>query len=124
MFSLINLWGKTMTIVLYRINQTQNMHRFYRLDVQRDLFGQWCLMRQWGRIGRAGRSSITVYGSPDEANQSLNTIRSRKAKRGYVSARMSPEIPAFRESRFCDKIHHLDSANGANIKPTTGESAV
>ncbi|MGH6834124.1 MAG: WGR domain-containing protein [Methylocella sp.] len=31
------------------------MRGFYRLDVQPDLFGQWCFIREWGRIGRAGQ---------------------------------------------------------------------
>jgi predicted DNA-binding WGR domain protein len=38
-------------IILHRIDPAKNMRRFYRLDVQRDLFGQWCLIREWGRIG-------------------------------------------------------------------------
>ena len=32
------------------------MHRYYRMDVQPDLFGEWCLMREWGRIGSAGQT--------------------------------------------------------------------
>jgi hypothetical protein len=41
--------------VLYRIDPAKRMHRFCRLDLQPDLFGQWCLMREWGRIGRSDR---------------------------------------------------------------------
>ena len=33
-------------ITLHRIDAARNMHRYYRLDVQPDLFGEW------GRIGR------------------------------------------------------------------------
>jgi predicted DNA-binding WGR domain protein len=43
----------------YRIDTAKRMHRFYRMEVQPDLFGRWCLIREWGRIG-----SI-----PDEANR-------------------------------------------------------
>lgn len=32
-------------VILYRIDDSQRMHRYYRMDVQPDLFGQWCLMR-------------------------------------------------------------------------------
>jgi hypothetical protein len=31
------------------------MRRFYRLDVQSDLFGQWCLIREWGAQAGPGR---------------------------------------------------------------------
>jgi predicted DNA-binding WGR domain protein len=42
--------------ILYRIDPAKRMHRFYRTDVQPDLFGQWCLMREWGRIGSTGQT--------------------------------------------------------------------
>ena len=29
-------------IILHRMDPARNMRRFYRLDVQPDLFGQWC----------------------------------------------------------------------------------
>jgi len=43
-------------IELRRIDASQNMRRFYRLDVQPDLFGGVLLVRQWGRIGTHGRT--------------------------------------------------------------------
>jgi predicted DNA-binding WGR domain protein len=35
-------------VTLHRIDAARHMSRFYRLDVQPDLFGQWCFMREWG----------------------------------------------------------------------------
>ncbi|MEM1364057.1 MAG: WGR domain-containing protein, partial [Pseudomonadota bacterium] len=32
-----------------------NKRRFYALSVQRTLFGEWALVREWGRIGVGGR---------------------------------------------------------------------
>jgi len=29
-------------ITLHRTDAARNMHRYYRLDVQPDLFGEWC----------------------------------------------------------------------------------
>ena len=75
-----------MTTILYRINPAQNMRRFYRLDVQRDLFGQWCVVREWGRVGRAGRIAIASYGSREEADTNLGKVQNVKAKRGYTVA--------------------------------------
>ena len=50
--------ARAMTAVeLHRIDPTQNMRRFYRLDMQPDLFGGVLLVRQWGRIGAEGRSA-------------------------------------------------------------------
>ena len=42
-------------VILHRIDHAKNMHRYYRLDVQPNLFGEWSLVREWGRIGQAGR---------------------------------------------------------------------
>ena len=59
------------------------MHRFYRLDVQRDLFGAWCLMREWGRIGRSGQINTMPYADEPEARMALDRQRRRKERRGY-----------------------------------------
>jgi predicted DNA-binding WGR domain protein len=40
---------------LTRIEPARNMRRFNCLDVQPDLFGPWCCVREWGWIGRPGR---------------------------------------------------------------------
>jgi hypothetical protein len=42
-------------IILRRSDDERNLHRYYRLDVQPDLFGAWCVIREWGRIGRTGQ---------------------------------------------------------------------
>lgn len=33
-------------VVLTRNNSARNMRRYYRLDVQPDLFGAWCCVRE------------------------------------------------------------------------------
>jgi len=40
------------TITLPPIYAAKRMSRFYRLDVQLDLFGEWCFIREWGRTGQ------------------------------------------------------------------------
>jgi predicted DNA-binding WGR domain protein len=40
---------------LARIDPARNMRRFYRLDVQPDLFGGFAVVKEWGRIGARGR---------------------------------------------------------------------
>jgi hypothetical protein len=39
-------------LTVTRSDPTKNLHRYYRLDVQPDLFGPWRFVREWGRIGR------------------------------------------------------------------------
>jgi predicted DNA-binding WGR domain protein len=41
------------------------------------------LVRQWGRIGGAGRTRIDLHASPPLAQIALNTWLERKRRRGY-----------------------------------------
>jgi len=70
-------------IVLYRIDASKHMHRFYRLDVQPDLFGQWCLMREWGRIGSTGQTRNIPFSTSHDAEAALTNQRRAKERRGY-----------------------------------------
>ena len=73
-----------MTAVTLRlIDPEANKWRFYSLDVQPDLFGQACLIREWGRIGRHGKVVTTAFPAPLAAEKALGRLRLRKEKRGY-----------------------------------------
>ncbi len=50
-----------MPVELRRLDPTRNMRRFYRLDVQPDLSGDFLLLKQWGRIGAGGRIKVQRY---------------------------------------------------------------
>jgi len=71
-------------ITLYRSNPTKNLHRYYRLDVQPDLFGEWCFIREWGRIGQAGQTRTVPFRTPAEALAALERQRRRKERKGYA----------------------------------------
>jgi predicted DNA-binding WGR domain protein len=70
--------------LLYRIDPAKRMHRFYHLDVQPDLFGHWCLMCEWGRIGSTGRGSSIPFPTSQQAHDALDRQRRVKEKRGYA----------------------------------------
>jgi predicted DNA-binding WGR domain protein len=70
-------------ITLHRIDPRHNMARFYRLDVQPELFGGWTLTREWGRIGRSGTVKALRCPSEVEALVALERHRRAKERRGY-----------------------------------------
>ena len=75
----------TMTALeLRRIDGARNMRRFYRLDVQPDLFGGVLLVRQWGRIGARGRVVDESYATETLAADAMRKQAERKRRRGYV----------------------------------------
>ena len=51
-------------VKLRRIDSAKNMRRFYLMTVQRDLFGGATLIKEWGRIGSAGKLQRDHH--PDE----------------------------------------------------------
>eukprot|EP01037_Dinobryon_pediforme_P016622 gene16622-16803_t len=38
-------------VALRRIDRDKNMARFYAIAIERTLFGDWAVVRRWGRIG-------------------------------------------------------------------------
>jgi predicted DNA-binding WGR domain protein len=72
-------------IILYRIDSSKCMHRYYRMDLQPDLFGQWCLMREWGRIGSAGQTRALPFSTRQQAQVALDKQRQAKERRGYAN---------------------------------------
>jgi predicted DNA-binding WGR domain protein len=74
-------------VILHRIDPSRNMRRFYRLDVQPDLFGFWLLIREWGRIGKPGQTRIASFASRAEALDTLQHHRRAKEGRGYADTR-------------------------------------
>ncbi|MDF5725787.1 MAG: WGR domain-containing protein [Rhizonema sp. PD37] len=72
------------SVTLYRIDPVKNMQRFYYMDIQPDFFGNQCLIREWGRIGRAGQMRTAFYPNTEEAEQALYKQRVAKQRKGYA----------------------------------------
>lgn len=81
-------------ITLHHIDPTRNMSRFYRLDLQPDLFGAWGVIREWGRIGQAGRVRIDPYPTAEQAEDRLHRQQVVKQGRGYTLAARSGAMSA------------------------------
>ena len=70
-------------VTLRRIDPAKHVSRFYRLDVQPDLFGQWSLVREWGRIGSAGTLLVQSFPTQAEAEAAATHVRRLKERKGY-----------------------------------------
>ena len=71
------------TLRLERRDPAKRMLRFYTLQVQPDLFGEWGLMRTWGRIGHAGQLRMDRFVTQQEAVKAMQVLERAKRKRGY-----------------------------------------
>lgn len=68
---------------LHRIDPARNMARFYRMSSTPSLFGDICVVREWGRIGRPGRIRIDLYEKAEDAIAAREEISLVKRRRGY-----------------------------------------
>jgi predicted DNA-binding WGR domain protein len=70
-------------VYLERRDGPLNMARFYSVAVVPTLFGQWAVVRRWGRIGTAGAVKEDWFSSVGEAEREKVRARAVKAARGY-----------------------------------------
>lgn len=72
-----------MQTYLEKRQPAQKMARFYRMAVMPNLFGEWTLLREWGRIGQGGQVRMDWFADEDQAVVALITLEAVKRKRGY-----------------------------------------
>lgn len=68
---------------LEKHDPAKNQARFYNMVLLPNLFGEWTLYREWGRIGQSGKVRMEWFGSEDEAKSALTTLETAKRRRGY-----------------------------------------
>ena len=72
-----------MQFCLFRIEPERRVWRFYAASVQPTLFGNFALVREWGRIGSPGQIMTEEHASEEEAKTALLKLRRAKERRGY-----------------------------------------
>jgi hypothetical protein len=58
-------------LTLYRVDPVCTMRRFYRLDVQPDLFGLWLFIREWAGSDGQGRRAKRLSCPPTKHRRLL-----------------------------------------------------
>jgi len=66
-----------------RTEASNNMARYYAMEISATLFGQACLTRTWGRIGRRGQSKMHHFDNENDAVDLFLQLMRQKRKRGY-----------------------------------------
>ena len=61
----------------------KNVARFYHMAVRPNLFGEFTLERQWGRIGQGGQTRMDWHQSEADAEAALLALETAKRRRGY-----------------------------------------
>jgi predicted DNA-binding WGR domain protein len=69
---------------LTRTGPAKNLHRFYVVRLAPTLFGDWTLLREWGRRGSPGTVRITSFDRYDEAQKAEQQTVKRRLQHGYT----------------------------------------
>jgi predicted DNA-binding WGR domain protein len=72
-------------IYLERHDPDKNIHRFYQMYVMPGIFGDWSLVREWGRVGSPGTVRKEWFASEAEAVIAGEKLSDVKRKKGYRS---------------------------------------
>jgi len=70
-------------IRLIRKETEKNLARFYLIQIVPGLFGNWGLMREWGRIGKSGTNRTDWFNDKPSAHKAAEELLENKFHRGY-----------------------------------------
>lgn len=73
-----------MTCCLMLRNDTaKHISRFYRVEISANLFQEFSVLREWGKIGSKGRQIIRLFPDLLSASKAADTVRETNLRRGY-----------------------------------------
>jgi predicted DNA-binding WGR domain protein len=72
-------------VELRQIDPARRRFRRYRITECRSLFGEPCLIIEWGGIGRRGRLRSETFESPSALGHRKRQLLARRRRHGYVS---------------------------------------
>jgi predicted DNA-binding WGR domain protein len=76
---------ETMLIAaLAKVDAASNTNCYYDIEISRDLFGEWAVVRKWGRVGANPRQKRDACVSKEAAQELAQKIRALKERKGYV----------------------------------------
>ena len=79
-----------MQTYLEKRQPAQKMARFYRMAIMPNLFGEWTLYREWGRIGQGGRVRMDWFADENQAVVALVVQTSSLASIIFSMSRLEP----------------------------------
>ncbi len=73
-----------MHIRLEKFNHNRRQKRYYALHLTETLFGEYCLVREWGVIDGVGQETRTYLTASEMAVKEIERVKTRKLKDGYA----------------------------------------
>ena len=64
-----------MICCLIKMDETKDQRRFYSMHLLPTLFGDWSLVREWGRLGSGGTVRFDPFPTEQAALNALDSIK-------------------------------------------------
>lgn len=77
--------GAPAALELRHIDPARRRFRRYRMTECRTLFGEPCLLVEWGRIGRPPRLRSETFSSPSALAERRTELLARRRRHGYTA---------------------------------------
>ena len=72
-----------MKAYLQRLNPSNGRLAYYDIQIQRDLFGHWSVIREWGRAGSPGTVRQVAFETHEGATTSMTSWLNQLTAKGY-----------------------------------------
>lgn len=70
--------------LMFRNDTSKCTSRFYRVEISANLFQEFSVLREWGKIGGKGQQIIRLFPDLRSASLAADTVREAKLRRGYM----------------------------------------
>ncbi len=69
--------------LMYRTTPNNGLTRYYRVEIDLTLFGDFSVLREWGIKGQKGQYRLCLFGNLREASTAADKWRDQAVLRGY-----------------------------------------
>ena len=70
--------------LMFRNDPDKHISRFYRVEISANLFQEFSVLREWGRVGGKGRQIIRLFPDLLSASHAADRVRKENLRRGYL----------------------------------------
>lgn len=74
----------TACLLMLPPRRTRLRPHFYRLEIVGNLFGEFSVVREWGRMGGRAREQVDLFEGLLEASRAADRLRRARLRRGYA----------------------------------------
>jgi len=76
----------TTCLMLLPPRRARMRSHFYRVEIVGNLFGEFSVIREWGRVGGQARERVDLFEGLLEASHAADRVRRARLRRGYTRA--------------------------------------